>query len=68
MLGDAVLAQNMAAGLLEEGVYVTGFLYPVVPKGEARIRVQMSAVHSESDLRFALEKFAKVGRELGALI
>jgi len=68
MLGDAVLAQNMAAGLLEEGVYVTGFLYPVVPKGEARIRVQMSAVHSETDLRFALEKFAKVGRELGALI
>jgi len=68
MLGDAVLAQSMAAGLLEEGVYVTGFLYPVVPKGEARIRVQMSAVHSESDLRFALEKFAKVGRELGALI
>ncbi|MBW2631537.1 MAG: glycine C-acetyltransferase [Deltaproteobacteria bacterium] len=68
MLGDAVLAQNMAVGLLEEGVYVTGFLYPVVPKGEARIRVQMSAVHSESDLRFALEKFAKVGRELGALI
>ena len=67
MLGDAVLAQNMAAGLLE-GVYVTGFLYPVVPKGEARIRVQMSAVHSESDLRFALEKFAKVGRKLGALI
>ncbi|MBW2557583.1 MAG: glycine C-acetyltransferase [Deltaproteobacteria bacterium] len=68
MLGDAVLAQSMAAGLLEEGVYVTGFLYPVVPKGEARIRLQMSAVHSESDLRFALEKFAKVGRELGALI
>lgn len=68
MLGDAVLAQNMAAGLLEEGVYATGFLYPVVPKGEARIRVQMSAVHSETDLRFALEKFAKVGRELGALI
>ncbi len=68
MLGDAVLSQNMAAGLLEEGVYVTGFLYPVVPKGEARIRVQMSAVHSESELRFALEKFAKVGRELGALI
>ncbi|MBN2539609.1 MAG: glycine C-acetyltransferase [Deltaproteobacteria bacterium] len=68
MLGDAVLAQDMAAGLLEEGVYVTGFLYPVVPKGEARIRVQMSAVHSEFDLRFALEKFAKVGREVGALI
>ena len=68
MLGDAVLAQNMAARLLEEGVYVTGFLYPVVPKGKARIRVQMSAVHGESDLRFALEKFAKVGRELGVLI
>ncbi|MDO9515814.1 MAG: glycine C-acetyltransferase [Syntrophales bacterium] len=68
MLGDAVLAQNMAAGLLEEGVYVTGFMYPVVPKGEARIRLQMSAVHSESDLRFAIEKFGKVGRKLGALI
>jgi len=68
MLGDAVLAQNMAAELLEEGVYVTGFLYPVVPKGEARIRLQMSAVHTESDLRFALEKFEKVGRKLGALI
>ena len=68
MLGDAVLAQNMAAWLLEEGVYATGFLYPVVPKGKARIRVQMSAVHSKSDLRFALEKFAKVGRELGVLI
>jgi len=67
MLGDALLAQNMAASLLEEGVYVTGFMYPVVPKGEARIRVQMSAVHSDSDLRFALEKFEKVGRKLGAL-
>jgi glycine C-acetyltransferase len=67
MLGDAELAQEMAAKLLEEGVYVVGFFYPVVPKGEARIRVQLSAVHTETDLRFALEKFGKVGRELKIL-
>jgi glycine C-acetyltransferase len=67
MLGDAKLAQEMAAKLLEEGVYVVGFFYPVVPKGEARIRVQISAVHTEDDLSFALEKFTKVGRELNML-
>jgi glycine C-acetyltransferase len=67
MLGDAKLSQDMAAGLLEEGVYVVGFFYPVVPKGEARIRVQISAVHTEDDLRFALDKFAKIGRELGII-
>ncbi|HDG98725.1 MAG: glycine C-acetyltransferase [Deltaproteobacteria bacterium] len=67
MLGDANLAQEMAARLLEEGVYVVGFFYPVVPRGEARIRVQLSAAHTEEELSFALEKFAKVGRELGVI-
>jgi glycine C-acetyltransferase len=64
MLGDAVLAQEMAAMLLEEGVYAIGFFYPVVPKGEARIRIQISAAHTKEDIKFALEKFVKVGKEL----
>ena len=64
MLGDARLAQEMAARLLDEGVYVVGFFYPVVPKGEARIRVQLSAAHTKADLEFAIEKFTKVGQEL----
>ena len=64
MLGDAKLAQEMSAKLLQEGVYAIGFFYPVVPKGEARIRVQISAAHSENDLSAAVKKFAKVGREL----
>jgi len=64
MLGDARLAQDMAAMLLDEGVYAVGFFYPVVPKGQARIRVQISAAHTREDLEFALEKFIKVGREL----
>ena len=64
MLGDAKLAQEMAANLLDEGVYVVGFFYPVVPKGEARIRVQLSAAHSKEDLKFAVEKFTKVGKQL----
>jgi glycine C-acetyltransferase len=64
MLGDAKLAQEMAAKLLEEGVYVVGFFYPVVPKGEARIRVQLSAAHTIEDLKFAVEKFTKVGKRL----
>ena len=64
MLGDAKLAQEMAAKLLDEGVYAVGFFYPVVPKGQARIRVQISAAHSRADLEFALEKFIKVGKEL----
>jgi glycine C-acetyltransferase len=67
MLGDAKLAQDMAAKLLEEGVYVVGFFYPVVPKGEARIRVQISAAHSKKDLSFAVEKFTKVGRGLNMI-
>jgi len=64
MLGDAKLAQDMAAKLLDEGVYVVGFFYPVVPKGEARIRVQLSAAHTQKDLKFAVEKFTKVGKKL----
>ncbi len=67
MLGEAQLSQQMAARLLEEGVYVVGFFYPVVPQGEARIRVQLSALHTRQDLEFALEKFIRVGRELGVL-
>jgi glycine C-acetyltransferase len=67
MLGDAKLAQEMAAMLLEEGVYAVGFFYPVVPKGQARIRVQISAAHSREDMAFALEKFIKVGKELAVI-
>jgi len=59
MLGDARLAQEMAADLLERGVYVKGFFYPVVPKGQARIRVQISAAHSRDDLDFALQAFGE---------
>ena len=65
MLGDAVAAQKMAGRLLEMGVYVIGFSYPVVPKGAARIRTQISAAHSKEDLDFALEKINEVKRELG---
>jgi len=65
MLGDAVLAQKMAEKLLEKGVYVIGFSYPVVPKGAARIRTQISAAHSAADLDFAIEKIAEAKSELG---
>jgi len=65
MLGDAALAATFADKMLEEGVYVIGFSYPVVPKGKARIRTQISAAHSEDDLRFAAGAFAKVKRDLG---
>jgi glycine C-acetyltransferase len=64
MLGDAVVAQTMAAKMLEKGVYVVGFFFPVVPKGTARIRVQISAAHSIEDLDFAVEKFAEVKKEM----
>ncbi len=64
MLGDAVVAQTMAEQLLAEGVYVIGFSYPVVPKGAARIRTQISAVHSRDDLDFAVEKMVKVKANL----
>ena len=65
MMGDAVLAQNMASKLLEKGVYVIGFFYPVVPKGTARIRVQISAAHTKEDLDFAIKAFKEVKDELG---
>ena len=67
MLYDAVLAQDMAAKLLEEGIYVTGFFYPVVPKGQARIRVQISAAHEQQHLEKAVDAFVKIGRELGVV-
>jgi len=65
MLGDAVLAQKMAASMLEKGIYVIGFFYPVVPKGTARIRVQISAAHSREDLDFAISKFKEAKEEFG---
>jgi len=64
MLGDAVLAQRMAALLLNKGVYVVGFFFPVVPQGQARIRTQVSAAHTREDLEFALAKFAEAKKEL----
>ena len=67
MLGDAALAVRMADRLLEEGVYVIGFSYPVVPKGEARIRVQVSAAHTREQLTRAVTAFENVGRELGII-
>jgi glycine C-acetyltransferase len=65
MLYDAVVAQKMAARMLELGVYVIGFSFPVVPKGQARIRTQISAAHSKEDLDFALNAFAQAKKELG---
>ena len=67
MLGDAALAQQMAAQMLERGIYVIGFSFPVVPKGQARIRTQMSAAHSAADIDRAVEAFVEVGRELGVI-
>jgi glycine C-acetyltransferase len=67
MIGDARVAQQMAARLLEEGIYVVGFSYPVVPKGEARIRVQLSADHEPEQVARAIEAFARVGREMGVI-
>ena len=67
MLYDAVLSQKMAEGLLKEGIYVIGFYYPVVPKGQARIRVQISAAHNRSHLEKAIAAFTKVGKELGVI-
>jgi glycine C-acetyltransferase len=67
MLYDAKLSQDFAAKLLEEGIYVIGFYYPVVPKGEARIRVQLSAAHDTEHLDKAVSGFVKVGKELGVL-
>ncbi|MEL6773072.1 MAG: aminotransferase class I/II-fold pyridoxal phosphate-dependent enzyme, partial [Bacteroidota bacterium] len=67
MLYDAVLAQRMADALLDEGIYVIGFSYPVVPKGEARIRVQISAGHTRAHLDRAMDAFERVGKDLGVL-
>jgi len=64
MIGDAAKSQNFAARMLEEGVYVIGFFYPVVPHGTARVRTQVSAAHSREDLEFATNAFAKVNEEL----
>ena len=67
MLGDASLAQEMANRLLKEGIYVIGFSFPVVPRGQARIRTQMSAAHEAKHIERAVAAFAKVGRELGVI-
>ena len=67
MLYDAPLSQKMAARLQEEGIYVTGFYYPVVPKGQARIRVQVSAGHEKEHLDKCVEAFTKIGKELGVI-
>ena len=65
MLYDAVVAQKFAARLLEEGIYVIGFFFPVVPKGKARIRVQLSTAHEQEHLDRAIDAFVKVGKEMG---
>lgn len=67
MLGDAKLAQEMARELLEEGIYVIGFFFPVVPKGQARIRVQLSAAHTPEHVETAIAAFIKVGKKLGII-
>jgi glycine C-acetyltransferase len=67
MLYDARLSQEFAASLLDEGIYVIGFYYPVVPKGEARIRVQLSAAHEQEHLDKAIAAFGKIGKELGVI-
>jgi glycine C-acetyltransferase len=67
MLYDAPLSQVFAQKMAEEGIFVTGFYYPVVPKGEARIRVQLSAAHEQEHLDKAIAAFIKVGKELGVI-
>lgn len=67
MLGEATLAQNLAAALDRRGVYVAGFFYPVVPKGKARIRTQMSAALAAADIDFAIDAFAEAGKEVGVI-
>lgn len=67
MLGDARLAGDVSQALLAEGVYVVGFSFPVVPRGQARIRTQMSAAHSDEDIDRAIDAFARVGRQLGVV-
>lgn len=67
MLGDARVAAEMADRLLDEGLYVIGFSFPVVPEGQARIRTQMSAAHTRADIEFAVEAFTRIGREMGVV-
>jgi glycine C-acetyltransferase len=67
MLGDARLATEMAQRLLDQGIYVIGFSFPVVPRGEARIRTQMSAAHTSADVDTAVAAFVEVGRALGVV-
>jgi glycine C-acetyltransferase len=67
MLGEAKLAQDMAAKLYEKGIYVTGFFFPVVPKGQARIRTQVSAAHEKHHLDRGIEAFVKVGEKYQVL-
>jgi glycine C-acetyltransferase len=64
ILGDAQIVQEMSQKMLDKGVYVVGFFYPVVPKGKARIRVQISAAHTKGDLDFAIEAFCKTREEM----
>ena len=67
MIGDAALAARLAERMLDEGVYVVAFSFPVVPRGQARIRTQMSAAHTRAQLDLAVEAFERVGRELGVI-
>jgi glycine C-acetyltransferase len=67
MLYDAVLAADFAARLLEEGIYVIGFFFPVVPKGQARIRVQLSAAHQTQHLDKAIRAFERIGKQLNVI-
>ena len=67
MLGDARLASEMSDRLLQEGIYVIGFSYPVVPKGKARIRVQISASHTDEEIDRTVEAFTRVGKEFGVV-
>ena len=67
MVFEAQVAQALAARMLDLGVYVVGFFFPVVPQGKARIRVQMSAAHTRADLEFAVAAFTQAGRELGLI-
>jgi glycine C-acetyltransferase len=67
MIGDAVKAQEFAATLLDQGIYVVAFAYPVVPRGQARIRTQMSAIHSDDQIDHTIGLFGSVGRDLGLI-
>jgi glycine C-acetyltransferase len=66
-LGDARLASNFSDAMLEKGIYVIGFSYPVVPKGQARIRVQLSAAHTTEQVQKAIDAFIEVGKDMGVI-